>query len=449
MALHDLIAWFVTGAVAYLLASYALGGPLALGRTVVAVASRRRARYRGHPDEVLASSRFTIPVSIILPIASEQDATGAIEHLLGLTYPEHEVIVVTGGPRGVPAAIREHFDLKACEIFFRRSLATPPVRGLYRSGSDPRLLVIECDAAAGGSALNCGVNLARYRYVCCADHRARYAPDSLLMGMQPAVEDPGVVIAVTTTIAAPNTEDGSNHLARGSVRGLLQRLSALRELLGRGGHNRLRLAPDGLAGFALWRRDVVLEAGGFAPDLTAAQADLTLRAHRQLLRSKQPYRIVHIGEPVGTASDGKALDALLAEQLRRRDAMASAVWRSRGMLLNPSYGRLGLVDLPQLLLTSTVVPWFELLCLVALPFAPVFGVLTVPHLLAAIVAIALGNGLLINTAMLRTPLELDEQRTLRLALLAPLEVFVARPAKLWSRVTGLTRTLTRPVPTGA
>ena len=64
--------------------------------------------------------------------------------------------------------------------------------------------------------------------------------------------------------------------------------------------------------------------------------------------------------------------------------MTPAVWRSRGMLLNPSYGRLGLVDLPQLLLTSAVVPWFELLCLAALPFAPVFGVLTVSQLLAVV-----------------------------------------------------------------
>ena len=201
MSVQTLATWFVTAAVAYLLASYALGGPVALVRALVAIASRRRARYRGHPDDVMASSRFTIPVSVILPIGAEQDVTGAVDHLLGLTYPEHEVIVVTSAPHGVPASMRERYDLKACEIFFRRSLRTPPVRALYRSGADARLLVVECDAHTRGDALNSGVNLARYRYVCCADHRARYAPDSLLKSMQPAVEDPAVVIAVTTMIA--------------------------------------------------------------------------------------------------------------------------------------------------------------------------------------------------------------------------------------------------------
>ena len=128
---HGMAGWLVTCAVVYLLGSYAVGGPLALCRTVIAVASRRRARYRGHPDEVLASSRFTIPVSVILPIGAEQDVAGAVEHLLGLTYPEYEVIVVDGRHDGVPASLRERFDLKACEIFFRRSLQTMPRARAY------------------------------------------------------------------------------------------------------------------------------------------------------------------------------------------------------------------------------------------------------------------------------------------------------------------------------
>ena len=145
---------------------------------IVAIASRRRARYRGHPDEVLASSRFTIPVSVILPIGAEQDVDRRRGASAGADLPGargdrgHRLRT-----RGVPASMRERFDLKACEIFFRRSLQTPPVRALYRSACRR--------AAAGrrvrratrrGDALNCGVNLARYRYVCCADHRARYAP---------------------------------------------------------------------------------------------------------------------------------------------------------------------------------------------------------------------------------------------------------------------------------
>ena len=117
------------------------------------------------------------------------------------------------------------------------------------------------------------------------------------------------------------------------------------------------------------------------------------------------------------------------------------------MLLNPAYGRLGMIDLPQLLLTLIVVPWFELLSLIALPLAPLAGVLTVRaadgqragdcvwqraadrHRDAAV-----ANGVWTRSG------------ALVLGPLAPLEVFLARPARLWSRVKALTGALVRTTP---
>jgi hypothetical protein len=94
------------------------------------------------------------------------------------------------------------------------------------------------------------------------------------------------------------------------------------------------------------------------------------------------------------------------------------------------------------------VPWFELVCLAALPFAPAAGVLTLPQLLAVMLAIGIGNGLLIETALLKGPIDLDERRALAFVLLAPVEVFVGRPARLWARVRGLARSMTRSAPVG-
>jgi hypothetical protein len=103
-----------------------------------------------------------------------------------------------------------------------------------------------------------------------------------------------------------------------------------------------------------------------------------------------------------------------------------------------------LIDLPQLLLSTVVVPWFELLCLAALPLASAAGVLSTPDLIVVVAAIAVGNGLLINTALLRSPAELSERQVLELVLLAPLELFVGRPVALWSRLAGLRRAAARP-----
>jgi hypothetical protein len=47
---------------------------------------------------------------------------------------------------------------------------------IYRSQREPRLLVADMTAGTVGDFLNCGANLARYRYVCALDADATYHP---------------------------------------------------------------------------------------------------------------------------------------------------------------------------------------------------------------------------------------------------------------------------------
>ena len=449
MNASPLAAMIVACGIAYLLAAYALGGPLLLARTLVGAIRQRRQRYRGRPDDALASSRFTIPVSIVLPTGGSSGVSAAVARILELQYPEFEVIVVNDGSAEVLDELRERFALQACEVFFRRTLATGRVGGIFRSAVYERLLVVDCDSRNRADALNCGVNLSRYRYVCCADRHARYAPGALLEAMHPAVEDPATVVGISTALGpfgvAPPAEPAPDSLVR-----TLQRLSALRELLSRNLRRRLRLAPESLPGFNLWRRDVIVEAGGFALDVPSEQLEMTFRLHRHLLGAGQPYRMVHLATLVGEPSGESSLAAFVAHRLERQHSLARVLWQYRGMILNPRYRALGMVDLPRYLFGMIVVPWLELACLVALPFATIAGVLTLKQLLLVCAAIALGNGVLLNTAMLLAPWPADHATLLRLLLLGPVEVFVSRPVQLYSRLLGVVRAAaSRPGPAPA
>ena len=81
------------------------------------------------------------------------------------------------------------------------------------------------DKAAGGTgdALNCGVNLARYRYVCAVDAEAPYTVDSLLEAMQAALEDPAVVVGVTTSLAVSPAQSATTALMGRAPTGLDRR----------------------------------------------------------------------------------------------------------------------------------------------------------------------------------------------------------------------------------
>ena len=168
-----------------LIAGYGIGAPLLLLRTAITVAHRRRLRYRSSHDDVLASSRFTIPVSLILPVdEATSDLPSAILRLLEFRYPELELIVVIENQPDALETLKLACDLTPCELFFRRTLPTRKLRGIYRSAREPRLLVADKAAGGTGDALNCGVNLARYRYVCAVDAQASYTVDGLLEAMQ-------------------------------------------------------------------------------------------------------------------------------------------------------------------------------------------------------------------------------------------------------------------------
>jgi cellulose synthase/poly-beta-1,6-N-acetylglucosamine synthase-like glycosyltransferase len=446
-----LLSGLVALAISYLLVAYAIGGPVLLARRLYASVSRRRLRYRPAQDDVLASSRFTIPVSVILCTEGDVEAADATAHLLALNYPEFEVIVVNDGSRDALAALRERFALSACEIFYRRSLQTGPVRAIYRSATEPRLLVLDCATETRGDAFNCGVNLARYRYVCCTDGRARYRVDALLDSMHAAVEDPALVVGVTTVLTPPAGSSAADDPAvRASAWSALDTLTASRALMTRTSHRRLNVA-DGLPGWTLWRRDALIEVGGFGRDGETEQVELAFRMHRHHLRQARPYRIVHVSEGIGVPASDRRFRELRHRQRVQQEATAALLWRYRGLLLNPRYGSVGTVDLPRYVFSTLVVPWLELLCLGLLPLAPMLGLLTISQVLLLLVALGLGNAILLNTALLMGPPGAHDDMTMRrFVLLGPIELFVSRPVQLYARLRGVLRMFGRATPaTGA
>jgi cellulose synthase/poly-beta-1,6-N-acetylglucosamine synthase-like glycosyltransferase len=430
------IVWAVTLAVLILIAAYGIGAPFLLLRTTLAMARRRRLRFRPHNDEVLATSRFTIPVSLIVPVEHvTSDLPSALMRLLQFHYPELELIVVVDAQPDALDTLKLAFDLNPCELFFRRSLSTGPIRTIYRSAREPRLLVVDKEALGEGDALNCGLNLARYRYVCAADADAVYDREALLEAMQAALEDPSLVVGAATTLTVTPIESATTALSGQAPAGpvaALRYLAAARTRLLTVGRRRLDLPPGGCPGFTIWRRDAAIAAGGFAAQSSAAHADLTLRMHRLYRGDRQRYRIIHVAEPVGVI-DPEAARERIATSGR---IGARVLWHHRGLLFNPRLGRLGLFDFPRYVFNVVIAPWLELAALVLLAAAVPVGMLTGGELLLVLFILALGSGVIANASLL---LSGDRGRDARpatlfnLILVGPLEYFLTRPALLLGR----------------
>lgn len=117
--------------------------------------------------------------------------------------------------------------------------------------------------------------------------------------------------------------------------------------------------------FGLFRRDVLVEAGGLDTTCIGEDAELVVRLHRRMRDAKRPYRIVFVAEPVSW-TEVPSTRAVLARQRRRwARGLAEILWRHRSMIGNPRYGRIGLVALPYFVIFELLAPIIELVGVVA------------------------------------------------------------------------------------
>ena len=446
MLLHRAVFWAFIACFTYLLSVYAT---FALMLVLSAAEAVRLARQSRHEDyQTLAGSRFTIPVSIIAPAFNEEVVVvSAVRSMLAQQYPQLEVIVVNDGSSDRTLdVLAEAFDLQAREIFCRRCFDTGEVRGIYQSRADGRLLVV--DKANGGKAdaLNCGLNFARYRYICTVDSDTAFFPDALLKGMRLALRDPSQVLGVTSQVeVSRRPEEGldagpGQRCADDRWLTNFQRLDYLRAFLNnRLAWSRLEFMLCSVGAFAIWRRDVFTECGGFSSAFSCEDIEFTFRVHERFRRSGEPYRILSLADTVGRTEGPDTVARLVSQRARWQRVITETVWHYRRMFLNPRYGPVGLIGVPYYVLVEVLAPVFQVVSVVAIPLAWWAGVLSVAELALLLTAVACANGVLTNLALLmhdRTTRSYRLRDLVRLMALGPLDLACYRPVLFWAQFKG-------------
>ena len=406
---------------------------------VVTIALRRGGR-REDPlhDSALATSRFVLPVSVVVPVSGPCAALPeTVSSLLALDYPQLEVIVI--GDETDSAALRhlcEQWALSPREYFYRRAIDTASARRILATPLDPRLKVIHKPERGRADALNCGVNLARYRYVASVAPDVVLDPDALLRLMAPALRDPAGVAAATAIVerrgAAWAADPGILGRAYRRVLGDWQWIGSLRGwLAGRIVTSRLRwsLAPQDTV--VIWRRDWCVESGGFSRDAVEPELELLLRLQLGAER-RGTGTVIRTGDFVGRTCASGVITA--ADRARRRGhaLVAASVQLARG-----DGWRHARVGAWCLILAEQVAPVVQVLIVLAIAAGAVAGWFSWPVVARVIVMLAFGNGAITAAALLMrgaAPGAPTFAEALRLLALAPAEYVIYRPAIAVSRL---------------
>jgi len=430
---------------AYLVIVYGIGVVLSIVAFVENHSRVREARVEAW--DTIARSRYTIPVSVVAPMHNEEVlAIQAAEALLALDYPEFEVIVVNDGSTdGTLARLRARFALEPYHRFERRVLRTTAVHAAYRSRTDPRLTVIDKDAGGNkADSLNCGINFARYRYVCSVDGDTIYNRDALLRSMRLVLRDPARVVGLTSQIVVATHPELPYRTTGGLIASTLlhnfQHLEYLRSFLtSRLAWSRANSMPCTSGAFMLYRRDVLEAVGGYSPEFSCEDIELTFRVHEHFRRNRIPYRILSMPDPVGRTEGPDALGTLTSQRARWQRVMLETAWHYRRMLFNPRYGRFGLLGFPFTVLSEVLAPFVEVLALGTLAAAAILGAVRWDEYALVVAAMSLGVAVL-SVAAVR--LEDAGTRSYRLddlvwlIALSPLELVVYRPLLFWAHVRG-------------
>jgi cellulose synthase/poly-beta-1,6-N-acetylglucosamine synthase-like glycosyltransferase len=333
----------------------------------------------------IKSSPLVPPITILVPAHNEEKSICvAVRNLLDLDYPELEVIVINDGSADrTLELIQQEFGLRLVRAVYVPQAVSAPVRGLYRSAGDARLVVV--DKKPGGSkadAVNAGLNAATSPYVCVVDADSVLERDALLRIMVPVLSDPKRVVCVGGIVRVLNgsvVEAGRMRrvrLPRKSIE-VIQVIEYLRAfLIGREAWARGNMLMIISGAFGVFRTDLVRAVGGYRSRAIGEDFDLVARLHRHLLERNADYNIQFVPDPVCWTEVPSDLRSLGRQRARWQKGLLDALWPNRDMLFRPRYGRIGCLALPYLWLFELLAPIIELGGMVTIALAAWLGVLS-------------------------------------------------------------------------
>lgn len=335
--------------------------------------------------ERLKTSPFTPPITLLVPAHNEEKfIVESVGSLLALDYSELEVIVINDGSRDQTLAeLKRAYQLEPARLLYIQEISTAPLHAIYRSATEPRLLVLDKDSAGSkADAVNAGLNAATSPYICIVDADSILEKDSLLRIMAAVLSDPGRVVAVGGIVRVLN----GSRIARGELAEVrlpqsgievFQVIEYLRAfLIGREAWAQFNALPIISGAFGVFRTDLVRQVGGYRAKAIGEDFDLVVRLHRLLQEQGKDYHINFIPDPTCWTEVPADFRSLARQRARWQKGLIDTLWPNRDVLFRGSYGRFGSLMLPYMWVFELLAPIFELTGYATIILAATLGMLS-------------------------------------------------------------------------
>lgn len=339
----------------------------------------------------LMLSDVAMPISLIVPAYNEEATiVGNVQSMLSLRYPDIEIIIVNDGSKDRTLQVLiDAFHLQPVTRAYEPSVPCQPIRGLYASPNYGRLLVVDKVNGKGkADASNAGMNVSRNPLFCIIDADSLLEIEALLNSVRPFMEDPMNMVAVGGTIRVLNgcTVRNGQIVTIGLPNRflpLVQYMEYVRAfLMSRLAWSRWGMLSIISGAFGIFRRNLAVEVGGFETATVGEDYELVTKMHRHLRAQKKPYSMRYVPEPVCWTEAPETWAILKNQRKRWQRGALEVFFRHRDMLLNPRYGRVGMLGFTNNLIIDVLGPIAEVVGYVLIPFFWMMGALDVEFILA-------------------------------------------------------------------
>jgi len=298
-------------------------------------------------------SPFSKPISLIVPAFNEeQNIVTSIKALLQMYYPRFEIILVNDGSTdNTLQKLIEEFHLKISPRIPVANIPTKKVHRVYYSEIYDNLFVVDKENGGKADAINVGINFAHFPLVCVIDADSILERDAFIKMSRPFMEHPetiavGGIVRIANGAVIENGEVvqprvSKNHWVR------FQNVEYLRAFLfGRVGWDYFKSLLIISGAFAVYKRESLIEVGGFATDTVGEDMEIIIRLHRHYRKHKKTYRITFIPEPVCWTEVPEDYTSLKKQRSRWQRGLVQSLVRHREILFNPKFGLMGFFTYP-------------------------------------------------------------------------------------------------------
>lgn len=334
------------------------------------------------------SKRLSKPISILVPAYNEEKTIlESTKSFLSLNYEKYEVIISNDGSKDQTLEkLIEAYHLVKVDIPPNDVCESRPIKAVYFSSLEPRLVVVDKENGGKADAQNAAARVARFPYLCVVDADTLLDKDSLNnMAIRFAAEPTIVALGGIVRVANGCTIENGEVKSVGMPPRMIERIQILEYLraflFGRVSLAAMRTLLIISGAFGVFRWDAFTRIRGWNRHAIGEDFDAVTRINRVIFEDKLNWKVDYLLDPISWTQVPMSWRSLGIQRERWQRGLMQVLFGNMKLLMAPQYRTVGLIGFPYFFFFEMMSAAVEFLCYPLTLLSYYLGIINVTHVL--------------------------------------------------------------------